>query len=195
MANAFKTTRLVFRALENDDNDKQFFHRNLLNDPLYLAHTSTTFQRPRTVQQAEEFVKAVQGSLLGVVICLQSDSGVSTVPIGFLSLQSSEGADGVHHRKAMLGISIVERWRGKGYGSEAIEWALDWAFRVTGLHRVELVTFGFNTDALRLYRKLGFVEEGRQREAMYYNRGWHDFVLFAMLEHEWEKSRGAMQQS
>ncbi|PMD41105.1 acyl-CoA N-acyltransferase, partial [Hyaloscypha variabilis F] len=60
--------------------------------------------------------------------------------------------------------------QGKGYGTEAINWALDWAFRVAGMHCVRLWCFSFNKGALRLYERIGFVREGIERESYY-----HDF--------------------
>lgn len=36
-------------------------------------------------------------------------------------------------------------------------------------------------------RKLGFVFEGRKRELLWYNGGWHDLLSFSMLEREWKK--------
>ena len=90
----------------------------------------------------------------------------------------------------MIGLSLAEEFRGQGYGGEAINWVLDWAFQHAGLHRIGLSAFSYNHNALKLYRKLGFVEEGREREAVFQNRAWHDIVLLSMLEHEWEELRG-----
>lgn len=78
------------------------------------------------------------------------------------------GLDYAHHRNAVIGISTADGYRGKGYGGEAINWALHWAFQHGGLHRVSKGAFSFNHNALRLYRRLGFVDEDREREAIYY---------------------------
>jgi RimJ/RimL family protein N-acetyltransferase len=45
--------------------------------------------------------------------------------------------------------------------------------------------FSFNERALRLYKRLGFVREGVNREAYYYDLKWHDRILFSMLQSEW----------
>jgi RimJ/RimL family protein N-acetyltransferase len=116
----------------------------------------------------------------------------AVIPIGFIALfhRVEQSIHTAHHRNATLGMSLGEGFRGKGYGTEALNWTLDWAFYAAGLHRVQLECFSFNHNAEKTYRKVGFVEEGRQREVLYYQRGWHDFILFGMLEHEWEKLRG-----
>ena len=61
-----------------------------------------------------------------------------------------------------MGIQICREEQGKGYGSEAIKWVLEWGFLAAGLHRVTIGCFSFNEGARRLYERLGFVVEGGQ---------------------------------
>jgi RimJ/RimL family protein N-acetyltransferase len=84
-------------------------------------------------------------------------------------------------------LDILPAYQGKGYGSEAIEWALDYAFRRVGLHRVQVRGFSYNAGAIRLYERLGFVVEGREREAVWYEGSWWDTVTLGMLEGEWRE--------
>ncbi|KAG9197088.1 hypothetical protein G6514_002452 [Epicoccum nigrum] len=74
-----------------------------------------------------------------------------------------------HHRRTDIGIIILPVYQGRGYGREAIEWALDYAFRRAGLHRVRVREFERNAGARRLYEKIGFKIKGRAREAF-----WHE---------------------
>ncbi|KAA8623643.1 acetyltransferase [Pyrenophora tritici-repentis] len=76
-------------------------------------------------------------------------------------------------------------YRGYGYGSEAIRWAMDYAFRRAGLHSMRMRAFGWNMGAIRLYEKLGFIMEGREREAVWFEGRWWDSVTLGMLEDEW----------
>lgn len=108
--------------------------------------------------------------------------------IGWLTLSCP--ALTLHHRSCTLGIMIGSAHQGRGYGTEAINWALDWAFRVAAMHAVRLSCFSFNAGAARLYRRLGFVREGVTREAYYYDCAWYDRVSFSMLDREWAAIRG-----
>jgi len=114
------------------------------------------------------------------------------VPVGSVTL-TREATESQHHRNTALGITIAAPYRGRGYGSEAISWAVDWAFDIAGLHRVTLTATGFNIGAQRLYERLGFVKEGVQRESVWFNRRWWDTVLYGMLESDWSKLRGISQ--
>jgi RimJ/RimL family protein N-acetyltransferase len=89
-----------------------------------------------------------------------------------------------------MSIQICREEQGKGYGSEAIKWVLEWGFLAAGLHRVSIACFSFNEGARRLYERLGFVVEGRAREVVWKNGGWHDSIMMGMLEGEWRANRG-----
>jgi RimJ/RimL family protein N-acetyltransferase len=86
-----------------------------------------------------------------------------------------------------MSITICREEQGKGYGTEAIKWALEWAFLAGGLHRVGIGCFSFNEGARRLYERLGFVVEGRAREIVWKNGCWHDVIEMGMLEGEWRE--------
>ena len=114
-----------------------------------------------------------------------------------------ETKDGVHigntnlfevkpeDRKAKLGIMIGDKphWS-KGYGSDALRTLLGFAFGEMNLNRVELDVFDFNERGIAAYRKCGFVEEGRRRQAVYRNGAFHDVIVMAVLRDEWEGAGG-----
>ena len=82
-------------------------------------------------------------------------------------------------------MDIQSEYQGKGYGTEAIQWALNWAFQMAGLHRVNVACFEYNPGAARLYEKLGFVLEGRKRQALWFHGRWWDLIELGVLEGEW----------
>ena len=55
----------------------------------------------------------------------------------------------------------------------------------SGLERVELEVFASNARAVALYRRTGFVEEGRRRCARKLDGIYDDILLFGLLRHEW----------
>ena len=81
-------------------------------------------------------------------------------------------------------ISLGPEARGQGYGTEATEAVVDFGFDRVGLHRITLSVFAFNPRAKRVYEKVGFVEEGRLREAFVWDGERHDEILMAILRHE-----------
>jgi ribosomal protein S18 acetylase RimI-like enzyme len=65
------------------------------------------------------------------------------------------------HGYGEIGMAVAREWRGRGVGSALMVAALDWA-REGGLHKLCLSVWPHNAAAIALYRKYGFVEEGRR---------------------------------
>lgn len=90
----------------------------------------------------------------------------------------------------MTVIIGAESDRGKGLGSEAGRLVLDFAFNYLGLHRVAIGVVGFNEQALAFWKKLGFRDEGVQRDGYIHDGAFHDFVMMSILEDEWRELYG-----
>jgi ribosomal protein S18 acetylase RimI-like enzyme len=92
--------------------------------------------------------------------------------IGMLHVETSRFGFGE------FGMQVDREWRGCGVGSALLERAIDWA-RAEGLHKLCLEVFPHNEPAIALYRKYGFVEEGRRVE--HYRRAsgelWDSIVM------------------
>jgi len=65
------------------------------------------------------------------------------------------------HGVGDIGLSVLREWRGRGVGSALLAEAIEWA-RERGLHKLSLSVFPHNAAAIALYRKFGFVQEGRR---------------------------------
>jgi RimJ/RimL family protein N-acetyltransferase len=89
-------------------------------------------------------------------------------------------------RRGMCGIFIGEEAdRGKGYGAEAMKLLLQYGFDTLNLHNIALTVFGYNERAIACYKKAGFREVGRRREAYFVKGRYHDEVLMDILEDEY----------
>ncbi|MGH2361644.1 MAG: GNAT family N-acetyltransferase [bacterium] len=86
------------------------------------------------------------------------------------------------HRTAELRIRLgEEKDRGRGYGSEVIRQLVDFAFRDLSLNRVHVHVFATNERALRVYEKLGFVQEGLLRAAAHIDGEYVDVIIMGIL--------------
>ena len=79
----------------------------------------------------------------------------------------------------------MEAYTGKGYGPEVLEWVFWYLFDALGLHRLEILTLASNKPARKAYEKVGFVEEGRARKAIFQDGVWEDVVSLAVLEEDY----------
>ncbi|CAA9444539.1 MAG: Acetyltransferase, GNAT family [uncultured Rubrobacteraceae bacterium] len=106
-------------------------------------------------------------------------------PIGVISLMNKTEAN----ESADLSVIVGHKDnRHQGYGTEAIDRLLRYAFEELGLNRIGLSVFEFNEEAISAYEGLGFVEEGRLRQAIKRRSGFHDAVLMSILRSEWESN-------
>lgn len=114
-------------------------------------------------QRAAQFAATVASSVVAV-----ADGQV----IGMLHVEASR------HGFGEIGMLVDRGWRGRGVGSALMRAAISLA-REQGLHKLSLEVFARNTAAIALYRRCGFVEEGRR--VRHYRRAsgelWDSIVM------------------
>lgn len=89
-----------------------------------------------------------------------------------------------------LGIEIGDKaYWGKGYGREAVNLLLDYAFRLRNIRKVSLTTSSHNERAIRSYKKCGFVEEGRLQEQQWVDGRYVDWVFMGIFRRDWEQEK------
>jgi RimJ/RimL family protein N-acetyltransferase len=99
-------------------------------------------------------------------------------PIGYFEFMEIEPV----HRTATFCVFIGdEANRGKGYGTQAVRLGVKFGFDVLNLNNIELKVYAFNERAISSYKKVGFKEYGRRRQAYYLNGEYHDVVCMDIL--------------
>jgi RimJ/RimL family protein N-acetyltransferase len=113
---------------------------------------------------------------------LDDDRLIGEIDLGGMSLTHGDG---------FVGISIGERefW-GKGYGTEAMDLILRFAFLELNLQRISLDVFEYNPRAIRSYEKAGFIHEGRQRGMLNRDGQRYDLLFMGILRDEWLVNNG-----
>ena len=86
----------------------------------------------------------------------------------------------------MVGIDICEDDAlNRGIGTEALGLWIDYLFANSNIHRLGLDTWSFNSRMIHVAEKLGFINEGSQREVIRWEDKWIDLVHFGILRSEW----------
>lgn len=205
---AFASKRLHYIASEDDDEHYTAAVREEMRDAPLQALSSEMMLRPQNKKDIDFLASMFRKALLGVAICLgpepspdnTEDGGgdadpkktkkkptiIGTLCVGWGGIPESLR----HNRNAYIGITLLKQYRGQGYGREALDWGVDWAFRHANLHTLSLTTFSFNEVGQKLYESVGFTYVGRRKEVAWANRAWHDELIYSMTEREWEVLRG-----
>jgi RimJ/RimL family protein N-acetyltransferase len=99
-------------------------------------------------ERAAQFARGIAGSVVAVA---------AGRVIGMLHVEATR------HGFGEVGMLVERGWRGRGVGSALVRAAIGLA-REQGLHKLSLEVFAHNSGAIALYRKCGFVEEGRRTQ-------------------------------
>lgn len=78
-------------------------------------------------------------------------------------------------------------FRGKGYGTDALQLILRYGFNELNLHRIGLDVISYNKSAIRAYQKVGFQVEGTMRESVLRDGQQYDRILVSILRNEYQK--------
>jgi diamine N-acetyltransferase len=166
--------RVYLRPFEK--NDLHYVYQ-WSNDPEVRALTGEV--TPMTEAGLEKFWERISSDpdRVWFTVCLKDGD----LPIGEAGLLRMFPAWRTTDLSIILGDK--SKWH-KGYGTEAINLLLDYAFGYLNFHRVAIGVVGFNEKALQFYEKVGFQREGIQRDGYFYNHCYTDFVMMSILEDE-----------
>ncbi|KAG5642148.1 hypothetical protein DXG03_003552 [Asterophora parasitica] len=171
----FTTDRLVLRAYTTADLPSILA---IANNPLVQRTLIDEHVVPRSERFAIKLEEIANEALLYVVLEAVGSPGIV---IGAASL----AVGSVKNRDVNLGIGLIPDVWNKGYGAEATRFLVDYAFKDLGVHRVSLGVLENNQGAFEMYKKVGFVEEGRRRQANWLDGKWHDSILMGIVADEW----------
>lgn len=191
VAGAFRSERLIYRAFQDNEEDRSFAYNQLASDALTKGLADPSVHRPTSRQLQDGYIDSMlKTTVMYNIICLpEKDPGTGKeklTPIGIMNVKDLPQ----YQRRATFGIAIIPAYQSKGYGSEAVGWIMDWVFKWGGYHSLTLGASMYNERAVRAYKKAGFKVEGIGREVIYRDRKWWDSIQMSMLEQEWEVIRG-----
>ncbi|KAE9404065.1 acyl-CoA N-acyltransferase [Gymnopus androsaceus JB14] len=174
----FETNNLRLRAVREADFAKL---HDLWNDYRIQKTLESEYVVPLGVKFEEKLRSWVKDGFFYAIIETKENSEWA----GFINLFNAENKN----RAATVSIALLPAFWGQGYATEALRFIVDYSFRELALHRVNLQVLGHNAAAIKLYKKVGFVEEGVQRKAGWSDGKWQDVIWMAMLDEDWAASR------
>lgn len=177
----FESERLWYRAPELSDGSTLV---RWMNDPRVRLHLGNG-RFPLNHLAEEAWVKKVStppGELRTDVVFLfgpkEGEGPIGSAGIHRIDWISRDGEWGIL-------IGEVDRWN-QGFGREVGRRMLRYAFEELNLHRVRLRVNASNEAGVRSYEAVGFVHEGRLRQASFINGRYEDLVLMSFLRDEWK---------
>lgn len=174
--------KLRLRAITLDDLDAI---KEWINDPevtrgLLVGRYPMTDETER--QWIEDKMKATSSETL---FTIETKSGDYVGGISLFKIHPVE-----HHAELGIVIGDKSKWS-RGYATEAMELIIEYGFNQLNLNMIYLGVVAFNKRAAALYKRVGFVEEGRLRQRVYRDGSYHDELSMSMLKTEWLARAGS----
>ncbi|KAJ7598452.1 acyl-CoA N-acyltransferase [Mycena floridula] len=175
----FTTEQLRLRGYRTSDSENLMA---MMTDASIMATSSNNYLVPRPQSTIEKYLDGFQQALMFVVI----ETKDSAIFVGVSSLRLED--DNPKNRDVLFGVALKPSFWNMGYGKEITRFMVDHAFRHLGMHRVSLTVYEWNPIAFEMYRKIGFIEEGRRRKSNWTPDGWQDTISMGILAEEWDET-------
>ena len=134
-------------------------------------------------ERQKQWLQRVSNDSSQLYAIFEKQEGDHWIPLGYTRLTEID----YKNRNMCVGGDIAEEHAGKGYGRELYKLILRLGFDTWSMHRLWLLVLEKNERARKLYAKMGFVEEGMRREAIFKNGKYENYVLMSILEEEYRR--------
>ena len=165
--------KIHLRALEPEDLDFLYTIEN--NESFWeVSSTQTPFSRfileQYIVNSHQDIFEAKQLRLIIV-------DNITNISVGMIDLFEFNPL----HKRAGLGILIIESEQHKGFASEAIELLINYCFNQLNLHQLFANITADNIKSLELFKKLNFKKIGVKKEWIFSKGNFKDEILFQLI--------------
>jgi RimJ/RimL family protein N-acetyltransferase len=172
-----KLTRL--RPVQPDDAESAY--RGAFDSPARQV-LQLGIELPRSVEEWRETLSryAECRDVDGVILFTIED--LDGHDVGGISYHTRDRKNGAFS----FGIRVPASHRRRGYAADATRVLLRYGFLERRYHKCNSACVAGNTASAALHRTLGFVEEGRRRQTLYFNGRYHDELLFGLTHEEFD---------
>lgn len=132
-----------------------------------------------SVEDEIQFIQKLEHEPSSICIVAERQGQI----IGMIDFHGKHQRQRVAHT-GIFGMAIYPAYRGDGVGALLIQALLDWAQAHPSLRKIGLAVFSTNEKAIKLYKKMGFVEEGRRVKEIQLRDGVFidDIIMYKWLE-------------
>lgn len=136
-----------------------------------------------TEESQAEWIKLISKNTECMYFILEKNEKDSSISIGIIRVNHIDYIN----RSCSVGGDIAADFRGKGYGKTMFKIIFELCFNYLNMHRLWLHVLENNTKAIKLYKKVGFTEEGLQRQAVFRKGKYLDYIMMSILRNEAKK--------
>jgi RimJ/RimL family protein N-acetyltransferase len=175
------TDRLKLRRLRREDAGAIVAYRGLPEVAKYQSWgTFGLDDATKLIAEQETIEPGDSGSWLQLLIVMaETEATIGDCGIHFCS---------DFRQQVELGVTLDPRFQHQGFAQESLQGVLDYIFDKLQMHRAIATTDVENAPCQRLFKRLGFRQEGHYVESQWFKGSWSSEYLFAILRREWHNS-------
>jgi len=165
-----KLENTVLRAPRDSDMEVLLAMRNDVELQLQLAARP----RPNSEERVREWIHKHSSDPNTLFYIVAEEAGAAC---GYIQLTEMDSIDGT----GRLGVCIARAAQSTGHATRAIALLEDYAHAILGLRKIVLSVLSSNSGAIKLYRKIGYLDVGVHREHHYARGAYHDMLVMEKL--------------
>ncbi len=179
----FRHNEFYLRVLEEKDLEKVREHRNdfdtwrnLTDGSLISKEQQVAWYRKMSTDASRQYFIA------GHEVADSNYPVAYTEDLGLVRVQDIEN----NNRSCAVGLDVFKEHRRKGYGLKIMEMICEYELSFMNMNRLWLLVAEYNEPARKIYEKVGFKQEGVQRQAIYRFGKYNDYIMMSILKGEWK---------
>ncbi len=171
------TRRLLIREFASDDWADYVRLETGETTYYYEAHQPDAVKIEQTYQHLQAAALETPRTLYRLMIVDQGDGHA----LGRISLTRQNESIGEWE----IGWALFRAAWGQGYATEAAAAVRDFAFGELKIHRLIAFCNTLNHASEKVMQRIGMRQDGRLRGTLWWQGGWHDEFVYAMLMEDW----------
>ncbi|MCL2618480.1 MAG: GNAT family N-acetyltransferase [Defluviitaleaceae bacterium] len=179
-SNYWQTERVRIRAFDNEDIERMVRERDRRDAKLDWLHDVLRFpETPEKIREdyAETLTLWSKDNDDRCLLAVENSEGEYA---GELSVWFTKRPE----MYLIYGICIIEKFRGKGLGKDALKLLLDYYFNEKGFRKAEAHVYSYNPASRAFHEKFGFTHEGTLRGRIFSRGKAHDVHVYGILADE-----------
>ena len=127
-----------------------------------------------TLEREQKYLQSLQGSKN----CISILGFIKKKIVSFASLYGGKRKR-IEHLTG-LGITVRKTFWRQGIGNEMMKFLIDWAQQSKIIRKIDLTVRNDNIGAIKLYKQLGFIEEGIISRKLQINEKFYDVQMMGL---------------
>ena len=164
--------------------DVEAIYNTIVSERNYLREWLPFVDETTDISYTRTFVESLLASPINELVCiiLYNDK--------FIGIVGTKDSD-YGNKKTEIGYWLSEKYQHKGIMTKSCSTLINFIFTKLDINRIQLKAAEKNYKSRKIAEKLGFCQEGIERDGELHKRGFVDLVVYGLLKTDWQKNKSS----